>query len=599
MKLNITLKVKSMSTFVKCYFKIVGNYPYCKFIVKTTTYLKRLTLALICASYSIDVAAAPPLAEQNKAISDQQLIYQQERQKAVEQSLSNQEPDVRLLPPQSHSNTLNFPQESPCFPIDNVVLEERKALPFTVPLSTLLKQAQGQCLGGEGINLLMSELQNRLISYGYITTRVVAPEQDLTSRTLTLLLVKGTVRDIYYSDESDKHSSLLTAIPSHKGDLLNLRDIEQGLENLQRVPTVSANMQLVPGDAPGESDIVITRHQSKFWRVGVSLDDSGTKDTGRYQGGLTLYLDNPLGLSDSFYLSGGHDLNRNSDYGSKNYLFSYSVPIGYWAFNSSVSGNTYHQVIAGDPSYKYSGRSRNTNFQLSRVIHRNESQKTTLSFGLNLRESKNYIDDTQVNIQHRKTTSWVLGINHRHYFDDITLDVGASYKKGVRWFEAQKAPEEYSGYGTALSDIFNINASLAVPFQLGTQSFRYNIDYQGQFTRRGDLTPPERFSIGSRWTVRGFDGEQTLSADSGWFIRNELSWVTPLNNELYLGVDTGEVSGANSGYLLGKKLTGSALGVRGSLWGIYYDTFAAVPISKPDGYRTDSVNLGFNVNWSY
>ncbi|WVD70136.1 ShlB/FhaC/HecB family hemolysin secretion/activation protein [Orbus wheelerorum] len=552
---------------------------------------------LTTLSFDSISAPLPTLAE--KAISDQQLIYQQERQKALQGSLASPQPDIRLLKARVKTNTINFPAETPCFVINHVELRERDSLPFIMPLYPLSNQAIGRCLGGEGIGLLMSELQNRIISYGYITTRVVAPEQDLTSGTLVLLLVKGTVRDVYYADGSDKHNSLQSTLPVNKGQLLNLRDIEQGLENLQRIPTVKADMQLVPGENPGESDIVINRTQSKYWRIGASLDDSGTKDTGRYQGGLTLYLDNPLGMSDAFYVSGGHDLDGNSKYGSKNYLFSYSVPMGYWALSSSLSSNTYNQTVAGTPDYQYSGRSRNINVQLSRVIHRNESQKTTLSYGLNFKESHNYINDTEVEVQGRKTTSWILGINHRHYFGNITLDAGASYKKGVRWFGAHQAPEEGTGYGTALSDIFNVNVSLNVPFTLAEQSFRYNFDYQGQFTRGGDLTPPERFSIGSRWTVRGFDGELSLSADSGWYIRNELALATPFNNELYLGLDYGEVSGANSGYLLGKKLAGSALGLRGSLYGVSYDAFMGTPLYKPHGFKTDDVTLGFNINWSY
>lgn len=35
-------------------------------------------------------------------------------------------------------------------------------------------------------------------------------------------------------------------MPAREGELLDLRDIEQGLENLQRVPTVQAEMAIVP-----------------------------------------------------------------------------------------------------------------------------------------------------------------------------------------------------------------------------------------------------------------------------------------------------------------------------------------------------------------
>ncbi len=114
------------------------------------------------------------------------------------------------------------------------------------------------------------------------------------------------------------------------------------------------------------------------------------------------------------------------------------------------------------------------------------------------------------------------------------------------------------------------------------------------------MTPQDRFSIGGRWTVRGFDGELTLSADRGWYSRNELDWQTPLRGQsLYLGIDYGEVGGRGSDALLGKHLAGSALGWRGSLKGVSYDLFVGVPLSKPAGFQTSPVTAGFNLYWQY
>ncbi|NUF49616.1 ShlB/FhaC/HecB family hemolysin secretion/activation protein [Gilliamella sp. ESL0250] len=562
--------------------------------------MKKFLLSLALVICPVSIVLAEPLSTQT--LSDQQLIHQQERQKALQDSLNPISPDIHLLPPSTTTGQIDFPVESLCFNINQVELIGRDKLPWFIPLKKLVQQAEHRCLGGQGINLLMSQLQDRLVSYGFITTRVVAPEQDLGEGTLKLLLVEGKVRRIVYSEDSDKYAQLYSAMPARETQILNLRDIEQGLENLQRLPTVSAQMQLVPGDKPGESDIVISRKQTKMWRLGLSVDDSGTKTTGRDQGGVTLYMDNLLSLSDAFYISGGHDLNGKGKYGSRNYLFSYSVPWGYWLFNASLSGNKYHQTVAGqNEDYKYSGRSRNGNIQLSRLIHRNESQKTTLSYGISLRQSHNYINDTEIEIQQRKTTNWQLGLQHRHYINDITLDAGVTYQKGVRWFNARKAPEERNpeDNGSALSNIFLVNFSANVPFNLGQQQFRYRLDYQGQYTRGERLTSPDQFSIGGRWSVRGFDGELTLKADRGWYVRNELAWQAPFNHEPYLGIDTGEVSGAKSEYLLGRHLTGGVVGIRGSHYGFYYDLFAGTPIRKPKGFKTNPLALGFNVNWNY
>lgn len=131
------------------------------------------------------------------------------------------------------------------------------------------------------------------------------------------------------TNDSNKYVALYSALPAHSGNVLDLRDIEEGLENLQHLPTVQASMEIVPGDKPGESDIVITRHQERMWRVDASLDDSGSESTGQYQGNLTLSLEHPLSLSDLFYLSGSHNLDGNGGKKSQSLTGHYSVPFGY------------------------------------------------------------------------------------------------------------------------------------------------------------------------------------------------------------------------------------------------------------------------------
>jgi hemolysin activation/secretion protein len=531
---------------------------------------------------------------------DQELIRQQENQRAREAALAPQVPDVRLSRPSTFSGRLQFPVEMPCFAVNSVELQNRAALPHWLPLEKIAGQAIGQCLGAGGINLLMSTLQNRLIDSGYITTRVVAPQQDLTRGTLTLAVVPGKVRHVVLTPKSGHHVTLYSAFPAHEGNLLDLRDIEQGLENLQRVPTVQANMEIVPGDKPGESDIALSWQQSRLWRVGASLDDSGSRSTGRYQGGVTAYGDNLLSLSDTLYLSAGSSLHAPVGKGSHNYTGQYSLPFGYQATSLTASNNSYYQTVAGlNGDIRYSGESDNIDWQLSRVLHRNASQKTSFTYDVIARDAKNYINGTEVDVQRRQTAAWKIGLQHRHYIAAATLDAGISYQRGTRWFGAIPAPEEYYGEATALGKILQLNARLDAPFVLATQNFSYNVQYQRQMSNT-PLTPQDQFSIGGRWTVRGFDGERTLSANSGWTVRNELTWQTPVpNHQLYLGADYGEISGHGSEYNLGNHLAGGVVGLRGGLWGISYDTFAGIPLSRPDGFTTDPVTLGFNLNWQY
>lgn len=536
-------------------------------------------------------------------ISDQQVINQQERQKALEEQLSPPTPDVRFTLSAGSSDIDQFPQETPCFNISNVELSGSPYMTEWLFLRHITQQANNQCLGGQGINLLMSAVQNHIIASGYVTTRVLAPPQDLTSGTLHLQILEGRVKQIALTPESDSYIRMFNTLPSAEGDRLNLRDIEQGLENLKRIPTAQADIQLVPGEQPGETDLAVSWKQARHWRLGASLDDSGTTSTGRYQGGVTLYLDNPLSINDTFYISGGHDLQGRGERGTKNYTAHYYLPYEYWTFGVTTSAYNYHQTVAGlIENYQYSGDSNNLTLSASRLIHRNANQKTTLTYDVLVKSAKNYINDTEVEVQRRNTSAWRLGLQHRHYIAAATLDVGMTYQQGTRWFGAQPAPEEYTGQATALSKITQLSANLDVPFNLLGQQFSYRTQYQRQLSSSTSLTSQDRFSIGGRWTVRGYDGELSLSADRGWYTRNELAWKLPepvQDHEFYLGLDYGEVGGRGSDYILGKHLAGAVTGFRGYVFNTSYDVFAGIPTSKPDGFQTDPVTLGFNLNWQY
>jgi hemolysin activation/secretion protein len=70
-------------------------------------------------------------------------------------------------------------------------------------------------------------------------------------------------------------------------------------------------------------------------------------------------------------------------------------------------------------------------------------------------------------------------------------------------------------------------------------------------------------------------------------------------HQLYLGVDHGEVSGQSTKNLIGTRLTGAAVGLRGAIKQLSYDIFAAKPLSKPQGFTTDSYMVGFSLMLAY
>jgi hemolysin activation/secretion protein len=515
-----------------------------------------------------------------------------------------------LKPPAAAAQRLPE-SESPCFPIRLLTLRAERTEPFGWVLDSLagpgkIDSPVGKCLGTQGIAIVLERAQNALVARGFVTSRALTEPQDISKGTLVLTVVPGRVRAVRFADKDGKTmaapTSLATAVAAQPGDILNLRDVEQALENFKRVPTADADIQIAPADRPDHSDLVIAYQSTTPVRLSLALDDSGGKSTGRYQGSATFSWDNPLGLNDLFYVSQNHDAGGGDPgpRGTRGFTVHYSVPYGYWTLGTTISESRYHQTVVGQTqNYVYSGTSGNAELKLSRLVYRDATRKSTVHLKAFERHANNFVDDTEVQIQRRAVGGWELGVGHKEFVGDATLDANLAYKRGTRDFDATDAPEESTGQGTARFGLWAADVSLTLPFKWLGQSWRYqpSVRLQGNDT---PLTPQDRFSIGGRYSVRGFDGEGSFSGDAGWLLRQDLGWVLGNSgHELYVGIDAGGVSGQSTETLVGKTLSGGVLGLRGNYRKLQYDIFVGAPLYQPAGFKTAETTAGFSLNLAF
>ncbi|WP_286146322.1 ShlB/FhaC/HecB family hemolysin secretion/activation protein, partial [Shigella sp. FC1967] len=210
---------------------------------------------------------------------------------------------------------------------------------------------------------------------------------------------------------------------------------------------------------------------------------------------------------------------------NQNMMAHYSVPFGYWLFDINASKYDYSQTVAGHiKDILYSGESDSINAGVSYILFRNQSSKTTLRYGIQAKVLRNYVDNTEIEIQRRRVSHWLMNLSHRQYFSFGTLEGSINYQKGTRWFGSVAAYEEQyrdNYYATDKADILTWRAELDIPISIAQQQFKYQLHYRKQMTHDA-LTPIDQFAIGNRWTIRGFDGERTLSANEGWFVQNTI-----------------------------------------------------------------------------
>ncbi|WP_081087977.1 ShlB/FhaC/HecB family hemolysin secretion/activation protein [Burkholderia cepacia] len=577
----------------------------------------RLTALPIAALVSLAVHAqqAPTVEDRAaaaRANAEQDRQAQQQRD-AQQRDATVRAPAVRSEVPQVETYP-SLPAEQPCFRIDRFVLEVPDSLPESaksqgasaLPMDRFafarewLAHYDGQCVGKEGIDTIVKGLGRAILARGYITTRVLLPEQDLKTGTLKLALIPGTIRHVRFSDEKLR-GTWKTAFPTRDGELLNLRDLEQGLEQMKRVTSQDVSMQIEPGDVPGESDVVLDLKRNKPWTVVASIDNSGTRATGKLQGNLSLGIDNPLGLNDIFNIGVSQDLELGDKrFGSHGWNGFYSIPWGYWTATLAAYTNTYSQQIAGvNQTYVASGNSKTVDFKLARVLARSQNDVFGGYARLLRRFGESYIQGTEIPQQYRNNTIIELGLTDRHYFDGAQFDGALAYRQGIGAFGAQEYSLATDGGPTYRFKMAVLDANLSVPFSIAKQSFRYVGSVHGQYTAN-TVSYLDDVTIGSRYTVRGFDGETMLAAARGFYWRNELQMpIGQTGQAVYAGLDYGRVWGPQPVALVGTQLAGAVIGVKGSIatrfGGYGYDLFAGTPVYKPSGFPTARVTLGFQV----
>ena len=192
--------------------------------------------------YSISASAQiSPAQEHDIGIRNQQELQRQQQQEQQQRQQRERTPDVRLTEPENPT-TQTLPIETPCFPIQHLQLHNGSGVPLpefdwvveqlTAPDAPVFI---GQCVGAQGVAWLIERTQKILLDRGFVTSQVLAPQQDMSQGTLLLTLIPGRIRAIRLSDPVDPRVNLSNALPMQAGDILNLRDHAIGVGDIEQV----------------------------------------------------------------------------------------------------------------------------------------------------------------------------------------------------------------------------------------------------------------------------------------------------------------------------------------------------------------------------
>ncbi|KRP48555.1 hemolysin activation/secretion protein [Pseudomonas libanensis] len=484
------------------------------------------TRFLVCAlltCLSLNSASAAPTPGDQDLIRDRQNRLLEEQQRRLQEL---QDLPGKTQKPQAPAT----PADSRCFPIKDIELKGADSLPAS-DRERLLKPYIGQCLGVSQLNELLKAITDYYLGKGRVTSRAYLPQQDLSSGHLQVLVVEGKLEALRSVEGSTVTERELTmAFPGKVGEALNLREIEQLVDQLNRLPSKQAQMELTPGKQVGGSDVVVKNTAQKPWRASLSRNNDGQKSTGEQQWGAGLEWDSPLGLGDQLMLRGGHDAISDHQKTSKNTMLYYNVPWGWWNFSYTYSESDYRTFGMTDSTkFKFNGDNENHQLRAERVIHRDDVSKTSVNVGLAHLRTNNYVLDARTASSSNRLSELQLGINHGRRIGSAFVNLDLGMQNGIGLFDAQ-SQEERDSIGRRQPNSryrkYTATVSYLQPFSLWGESFSFSSLATGQRSE-DPLFSPQRMSLGGSASVRGFK-DQLLTGDSGGYWRNEVRWARPV-----------------------------------------------------------------------
>jgi len=346
-----------------------------------------------------------------------------------------------------------------------------------------------------------------LVSTAYLPPQTLGPDKVVEIRVMEgrigKVIVQGNQR--YSSRTVGDAAERLQGRPLRKAD------IDSALLYARDLPGVSVSSVLQPGDNEGETDLVlVARESGRPYEFSLSVDNYGTRTTGRGRAQAGLVWNSPLGLGDVFAASGNWQFDPSA---SRNGALSYSVPIRGVAGLSVLAGANQSELEAnsgplanfnlkGPAAQRYAGadwKFLNTEaLQFTgsaRYVHEN-SRFEALGFLL----AKQIYDVAELGLGMRQNDARWHGVNLaqlsvRHSLHDgsVDLDLVNPYRD---------------------SD-FTVARLGLLRMQYLTRTQRLLFKVNGQYTENS-LPAMEQFQLGGNDSVRGYAQGESLG-DRGWY----------------------------------------------------------------------------------
>lgn len=537
--------------------------------------------ACLLVSMGVALAYAAPTAQQRMFDRLQEQERQRQQQQLDDMQVPGDDSPMQIPLPDAPADP------GRCFSIDTITLKtlDGEASPFGAGLVETAQQPQGSCMTLQDIRTLQAVLSNTLIDRGFITSRVLIPEQDVASGSLVLLVVPGRVEGF---DAVGMSTRLLEwAVPARAGDLLNLRDLEHAVESLARLPHLDAKMDLAPGEEQGGTVILGQAQWPRRYRGTLVIDEEHYGDIthGTAQAGFD--WGNVTGVPDRLSLSLNTDLDTEFSDQAWGAGLSYDISYGYWNLAMSYNRQEYKNTIDGVfQDFASSGATDTSRLELTRTLYRSNRARFSLSLLGAYSDTENLLEDAVIRVSSYHLRAWGGRANGKYLWGHTQLAGTFTVEQGRGAGPATRLPGDVS-----IADISHtryqtfLTANRFIKPLYSALSVRLNGQYSDDV-----LFPSERFSVASSAAVRGYR-DISLNGNSAMAGAVQLDVYPPITGPVsftpYVAYDSGVVPGNHNetGFA---RIDSSTIGLRLGFRRLRLTTEVSWPMEQHSTEMTDS-----------
>ena len=481
------------------------------------------------------------------------------------------------------------------FHISQINLEDNEKLLNEIEKEKILGKYLDRDLGSTDITNLITELTNRLIEKGYVTsTASLSENNNLNSETLNLKIISGKIEKIILNEDDSLDKLKKYFLVSTKEEkVLNVRDLDTTTENFNYLEANNMTMEIIPSDKENYSIVKLKNEMKDKFTISLLTNNYGEDNqNGIWRGGTSINIDSPLGIGDRVYFSYMTVHKKKADrswkrtteslkpgeilpIGPKGYdpakdtlpykreldLYNFRYTMKFRDYTLSLGSSRSENISSFyTPTTIYDMETMSSSFSvnLDKILWRNQKSKLSLGVGLKRKHNKSYIEDTL--LSDRILTIGDISLNGTTVFYGGIFGITLDYERGLRALGASNTPKaEFKKYSLNLNYYKPLTKKLVYRFNTLTSH------------SKDVLYASEKQSIGGVGSVPGYHRRGNIMGDRAIEIENELSYKIIDSEKIgrlspYISYSYGAVRNNKNPSVYGKGyVSGASIGLRYSM----------------------------------